>query len=399
MLGFNGSLCKPFCTMLFPIILLALTACQQNTTPPTAPPLLPVQIAHPLRAEIREWDEYIGRFEAVNRVEIRARVGGYIEKVNFQDGQFVNKGRVLFVIDPQPFKIALDQAKAELGQTQAERDQAQSNFDRVESLKGSRAISEEEYDQRLQALNAAGASVKAAESRVASAALELSWTNVRAPINGRVSRDFVNIGNLISGGSANATLLTTMVSLDPIHFYFEGSETDLLKYTRLAQEGNRASSRNKANPVLVSLLDEEEFKHEGRMDFVDNEIDLETGTIEGRAVFDNPGYTIEPGMFGRARLLAREKHEVILVPDAVIGTDQSRKFVYTLSDSNTVSIRPIELGPLQDHDMRIIRNGLTVKDKIITNNIARIRPGMKIQPKEVALENPFTSPTNDQTSD
>ncbi|AXG68869.1 multidrug resistance protein MdtA [Kordia sp. SMS9] len=350
------------------------------------PPALAVEVSTPVVDNITEWDEYTGRFEASNRVEVRARVSGYIEKVSFKDGQHVNKGDVLFTIDQRPYKIALAQAKATLAQSKSLLKTAEDNFNRVQSLKASGAVSMEEYDRRSQAVAGAKAAVQLAQATVDNARLNLNFTNVKAPISGRVSRDMVNEGNLIDGGSANSTLLTTVVATSPIHFYFNGSEADFLKYARLARNGERGSSRSTANPVFLQLQDENDFAHEGAMDFVDNEIDRSTGTIEGRAVLDNKDGFIEPGMFGKARLLGSAEHEAIMIPDEIIGTNQSVRYVYVLGADNKIMTKNVTLGPLHTNGLRIIRNGLTAEDKLITNNIQKIRPGVVVRPIETILQ-------------
>ena len=371
-------------------LVVAMTG-SENTDESTAlaPPAMPVEIAVPVFEKITEWDEYTGRFEASNRVEVRARVSGYIEQVSFKDGQSVSKGDVLFIIDQRPFKIALSQAKANYGQARARLTIAQDNFNRVKSLRESGAVSLEEYDNRKQALAGAKAALQLAQASVDNAKLNLEFTKVKAPISGRVSRDLVNEGNLIDGGSSNSTLLTTIVATSPIHFYFKGSESDYLKYSRLAQSGERASSRSTANPVFLKLQDEGEYTHQGVMDFVDNEIDRSTGTIEGRATLENKDGLIEPGMFGKARLLGSAEHEAIMIPDEIIGTNQSVRFVYVLGENNTVTIKNVELGPLHTNGLRIIRNGLTPDDKLITNNIQKIRPGVIVSPTEISLTKPY----------
>ncbi len=346
---------------------------------------LPVEVARPVFEKITEWDEYTGRFEASNRVEVRARVSGYIDKVSFKDGQSVNKGDILFTIDQRPFKIALNQARASYGQAQARLTIAQDNYDRVQSLRESGAVSAEEYDSRKQALAGAKASLQLAQASVDDARLNLEFTNVKAPISGRISRDMVNEGNLIDGGSSNSTLLTTIVATSPIHFYFRGSESDYLKYSRLAKNGERGSSRSTANPVLLKLQDEEEYVHEAYMDFVDNEIDRSTGTIEGRATLENEDGLIEPGMFGKARLLGSAEHDAIMIPDEIIGTNQSVRFVYVLGEDKTVTTKNIELGPLHTNGLRIVRNGLSPEDLLITNNIQKIRPGVAVSPIQKSL--------------
>ncbi|WP_422106494.1 efflux RND transporter periplasmic adaptor subunit [Winogradskyella sp.] len=368
------------------ILAVAMTRNEEKTeTTATIAQALPVEVAFPVFEKITEWDEYTGRFEASNRVEVRARVSGYIENVSFKDGQSVNKGDVLFTIDQRPFKIALSQARASYGQAQARLTIAQDNFDRVKSLRESGAVSVEEYDSRKQALAGAKATLQLAQASVDNAKLNLEFTKVKAPISGRVSRDMVNEGNLIDGGSSNSTLLTTIVATSPIHFYFKGSESDYLKYSRLAQSGERASSRSTANPVLLKLQDEADYTHKAVMDFVDNEIDRSTGTIEGRATLENKDGLIEPGMFGKARLLGSAEHEAIMIPEEIIGTNQSVRFVYVLTEDHTVTTKNVELGPLHTNGLRIIRKGLNPDDKLITNNIQKIRPGVAVSPIETSL--------------
>ncbi len=356
-----------------------------------APQGLAVEVATPTYETITEWDEYTGRFEASNRVEVRARVSGYVESVNFKDGQEVKKGDILFVIDRRPYTIALNQARAAYGQALAMLTQAQDNFDRVQNLRETGAVSIEEFDSRQQTLAGAKASLQLAQATVDNAKLNLEFTKVKAPISGRVSRDRVNQGNLIDGGASNSTLLTTIVATSPIHFYFRGSEADFLKYSRLARTGERGSSRSTANPVFLKLQDEAEYMHEGVMDFVDNEIDRSTGTIEGRATLENKDGLIEPGMFGKARLLGSAAHEAIMIPDEIIGTNQSVRFVYVLGEDNTVLTKNIELGPLHTNGLRIVRGGLDPEDKLILNNIQKIRPGIAVQPTEKSLDENKTS--------
>lgn len=376
-----------------PVALIVLSAylagCQpSNGQENAAPQLLQVPVAKPLQKEITEWDEYTGRFKAVERVEVRARVSGYIDEIRFKDGDMVQKGDVLFIIDQRPFQITLQQAQAQLEQAQAELRQTQSAFSRVESLKDSKAISEEEFDQREQALYISSARIKAAEANVSRAQLDMQFTVVKAPISGRVSEDFVNVGNLISGGSDQSTLLTTIVSLDPIYFYFEGNESAFLKYNRQSEQG--AEGDKSSHRVLAKLLNEEKFAHEGNMDFIDNEVDLSTGTFQGRAIFSNTDHTIEPGMFGTVKVEHAGQHQAILIPDALIATDQSMKVVFVLADSNKVQAKPVQLGTLYTSELRIVRSGLSPDDQLIIGNIQKIRPGMTVQPevRELAVNQP-----------
>lgn len=351
---------------------------------------LTVKVSPPIQQKITQWDEYTGRFEAPQRVEVRARVSGYIEKVHFTDGQTVKKGEVLYTIDQRPFAIALKEARAAYNQSLAEYKQAQENFKRVESLKESGAVSTEEYDRRKQAMIGGQARTEVASAAIDRANLDLSFSSVRAPISGRISRDLVNAGNLLDGGGSGGTLLTTIVSIDPIYFYFEGSEADFLKYAQLNREGKRGGSRNTPNPIEVRLLNEEDFVHKGKMNFVNNEISRNTGTIQGRAIFDNKDNVLEPGMFGRARLLGSAEYEAILVPDKLIATNQTVKFVYVVDKDSIVTAVPVELGELYKKKYRIIKSGLTGTEMILCDNIQKVQAGTKVAPVEEALE--FNNP-------
>ncbi|MDD7885366.1 efflux RND transporter periplasmic adaptor subunit [Flavivirga sp. 57AJ16] len=347
---------------------------------------LPVEVAHPVYEKITEWDEYTGRFEASNKADVRARVSGFLESVNFKDGQVVNKGDVLFTIDNRPFKIALNQANANYAQAKANLKTAQDNFERVADLRESGAVSIEEYDRRKQALEFAKASIQLSQARVDEAKLNLEFTRVKAPISGLVSRDKVNEGNLIDGGSSNSTLLTTIVATSPIHFYFTGSESDYLRYARLARKGERDDVRTNGIPVYIKLQDEDDFLHEAKMDFVDNQIDSRTGTIESRAVLPNTDHLLEPGMFGKAKISGSAEHDAIMIPDEIIGTNQSIRFVYVLGNDNTITSKNIILGPLHSNGLRIVREGLSKNDKVVVNNIQKIQSGLAVAPIESSLE-------------
>lgn len=371
--------------LLFLILSFTNESTDENSETAATSQAMPVEVATPVFDEITEWDEYTGRFEASDRVDVRARVSGFLDRVNFTDGQHVKKGDVLFSLDDRPFRIALSQATAEYNQTQASLKTAQDNYNRVESLRESGALSIEEYDRRKQALAFAQASVALSQSHVDKAKLDLQFTKVVAPISGLVSRHMVNEGNLIDGGTSNATLLTTIVATSPIYFYFTGSESDYLRYVRLARNGERGSMRTDALPVFIKLQDESDFLHEAKMDFVDNEIDNSTGTIESRAILENKDQLLEPGMFGKARLMGSAEHEALMISDDVIGTNQSIRFVYVLGKDNTVEVKNITLGPLHSNGLRIVRDGLTKDDKLIVNNIQKIQPGMKITPVETSL--------------
>lgn len=337
-----------------------------------------VTVAAPLKKEVVDWDQYTGRFEAVERVEIRARVSGYLSKILFQDGDIVEKGETLFVIDQRPFRIAVDRA-------QAQYDLAQKEFARSNKLRQSSAASEANLDRRRQELKVAKADLDRAQ-------LDLEFTEIKAPTSGRIGRSNVDIGNLISGDLQNGTPLTTIVSTDPIHFYFEASEQQFLKYSRLNESGARPGSRDVANPVFVKLQDEDKFTHEGRMDFVDNEIDRGTGTIVGRALLSNESGLLAPGMFGLARLVGSGPYEAFLIPDTAIGTDQARKFVMVVNGEGKAERRFVKLGPLRDSGLRIIKEGLSENDQVIINGLQRARPGTPVKTKDGVIEEAASAP-------
>ena len=374
--------------LLAAMLIAALTACGEEKKEQQAPPPAAVSVAHPVVHDVTEWDEFSGRFRATERVEIRPRVSGYLTEIRFEDGQMVKRGDVLFIIDQRPFQYALEEAQSNFASAQAQRKLASSELERAQRLSKQSAISTEDFEQRQQQKQAADAAVQAAKSELDQAKLDMEFTRVTSPIDGRVSRHFVDVGNLVNGNETGATLLTTVVALDPIHFYFEASETDLLRYARLDNDGSRPGSRTTANPVKVKLLDEEQFVHEGTMDFVDNEIDEETGTIEGRAVIPNPDGLISPGMFARVRLIGRKLKNAILVPDSIISVDQSRQFVLTLEENNTVGRKFVEPGEMYNQKFRVIRSGLSAEDTLILDNTQKARPGAPVNPevKELSLE-------------
>ncbi|MEP1553675.1 MAG: efflux RND transporter periplasmic adaptor subunit [Paraglaciecola sp.] len=354
---------------------LFFVACNKDEPPKQARPLTEVDVSTPISAVVDIWDDYTGRFEAVNYVEIRARVSGYLDQIKFEDGQQVKAGDVLFIIDQRPFKINLQSAQSNL-------DIAEKEYKRGLELQSNNSISQEESDRRV-------SEYQLAKAAFDNAKLDLEFTEVKSPIDGVVSRDLVNKGNLVTGGASGATLLTTVVSVDPIHFYFEAGERDLLKYLRLAQSDNRKSSRVYPNEVKVRLQDEDSFSHFGVMDFVDNKVDDSTGTIQGRAIFDNKDGFILPGLFGRISLIETKNADVILVPDAIIGTDQSRKYVTVIDGDNKVGRKYVTLGKLHTQELRIIKSGITSQDKLIVNGFARNRPGATVSPNVVDISKQF----------
>lgn len=361
--------------LLFPL----LVAC--GSKPAEAPPQLPpVSVSAPLQRQIVDWDEFVGRFEAIQQVQVRPRVSGYVQTVAFRDGDIVKKGQLLFVIDPRPYDAALAQARADLNRAEAQAANAQIELDRSKSLLDQGFASKSAYDARLAQQRTANASVAAARAEVQARQLDVSFTRVTSPIAGRVSDHRVDVGNLVSSTGTEPTLLTTVVSLDPIHFAFTGSEAVYLKYQRANEAGTRTSSRYASNPVDIQLQDETGFNWHGRMDFVDNAMDTGSGTIRGRAIVANPELMLTPGMYGRMRLLGSGAYTAMLVPDAAVMADQSDKIVMVAGNGDTVQPRKVTLGPIVD-GLRVIRTGLTVQDRVIIEGQQRVRPGQKVAPK------------------
>ena len=348
--------------------------------PVAAAAAIPVPAVRPQVRELVEYDEYTGRFAAVNRVEVRARVSGYLATAAFAEGQRVEAGDLLFVIDQRPFRIAVDAAQAELDEMLAGLDLATTEAQRAQTLRKGRVISQEDLDQRIQAEAVASARLAQAKATLAHARLNLEFTEIRAPISGRIGRRRLDVGNMVIGGDVQGTLLGTIVQEDPIHFYFEVSEADFLRYARLYQAGARPASRYTANPISVKLLDEEEFLHRGAMDFVDNELNTTTGTVLGRGVLANPDGLLQPGLFGRVRLPGSGLHEAVLVPDQVLQFDQSRQFVFVINDEGIVERRWITPGPIAE-GMRIVRQGLDGSELIVAGAFHRIRIGTVVAPQ------------------
>lgn len=361
-----------------------LGGCRSAQTAPVPPPPA-VVVSFPLTMRLTEWDEYTGRFEATDTVDIRARVDGYLDSIHFRDGAIVKRGDLLFVIDPRPYEAVLEGARADVVRAQTRLELAETDFTRGEALFAIKGISQEEQDRRTQTRKEAEAALIVARASERTAALNVDFTRVRAPIAGRISRKFVSIGNLISGGQAGSTLLTTIVAVDPIQFLFDASEADYLKYSRLNASGERRSSREVANPVRIRLLDEPSFTHVGKMDFVDNSLDPATGTIRGRALVPNPGGFLTPGQFGRLQLLGSGEFEALLVPDSAILSDQSRRFVWALGKDDVPEQRIVEPGNLE-RGLRIIRAGLQRDDRIVINGMQRVRPGARVTPTNGRIE-------------
>ena len=345
-----------------------------------APPAPPVQVATPLAKRITNWDEYTGRFEASEQVEVRARVSGFIEKVHFRDGSLVQKGDLLFTIDQRPYKLAVDVARAEVARAKAQVELAQNEVERAEGLTQNRTITARDVDQRRANLNSAVGSLQGAEANLKNAELNLEWTEVRAPLAGRISNRRVDPGNLIAGGQSGASLLTTIVAVAPIYFTFDISEADFLRYTRMSNPREQAAKDSGA-VVEVRLSDEPKWGRSGKVNFFDNALNSRSATIRGRAVFENKDQFLTPGVFGRLRFFAGES-DALLVPDTVIASDQANKIVLTVGPENKVVPKPVVLGPLSE-GLRVIRSGLTVEDKVIVGGSANpmVRPGVAVTPQ------------------
>lgn len=367
-------------------LLLGMAACGGKPPPSMGPPQ--VTVATPLLRNITDWDEYTGRLAAVESVEIRARVSGYLQSVHFEDGALVKRGDLLFVIDPRPYEAALDEARADLTQAKVRLELASNDLDRAKRLFASRAISEEELDARNKEYREAQAALEAAQAAGKGSALNLEFARIKAPISGRIGRKLVTVGNLVSSSGDKPTLLTTIVSIDPVQVYFTADERAFLRYTRLAEKGIRPSSRTVPNPVRMQLADEKDFPHLGHMDFVDNQVDQATGTMQGRAVFDNPDGDLTPGLFARVKLLGEGPYQALIVPDQAIATDQGQRLVYVLGPDNVVSPHPVTLGRSLG-ELRVIRDGLNATDRVVINGIQRVRPGITVAPVEGAIPEPL----------
>lgn len=360
------------------VSLLALAACGQPQQQGGAPPAPTVTVAKPQTRTITDYDEYVGRFVALDEVNVNARVSGYLSVIHFTDGQLVKKGDPLFTLDQRPFKIAVEQAEANVAQAQANLDFAQTDLERARTLlqdRNSTAISKQTFDQRTQTERTAAATLQAQQAALASAKLDLEFSQLIAPVDGRIGDRRVSVGNYVIGASGGTpTLLAVIVSQDPIRFEFTFDEGSLLRY-------KTSGSADTGMPVDLKLLDEKSFDHKGKMDFLNNVVDRDTGTIRGRAIFANPDGLFRPGMFARIRLAASKPYEALTVPDSAIGSEQVRKFVYVVGPENAIGMKFVELGPVVD-GRRAIKSGLTANDVVVVNGLMRVRPGVKVTPQE-----------------
>lgn len=336
---------------------------------------MPVTVATPLVQEVVDWDDYVGRFEAVQSVEVRPRVSGYLQGVHFTDGQYVRRGQLLFTVDPRQAEAQRDQARAQLARAEAALANARTELARSRTLADSRAASQEEVEARQAAVRAGEADVAAGRAALRAAELTLGFTRVTAPISGRISQRVVDVGNSVA---ADQTVLTTIVSTNPLHFAFDGSEALLLKYQR---EGGGITG----SPVRIRLQDESDYAHRGTLDFIDSSINVGAGTIRARATVPNPDGFLRPGMFGHLQLAAGAPYQAMLVPDTAVVTDGPRRVLYIVDGEGMVSARPVELGPLVGN-LRVIRAGLRPDERLVISGLQRARPGAPVQPQEGRIE-------------
>ena len=367
---------------------LVLAGCEGDAprAAPAAPPPQ-VTVARPATKMVTDHDEFVGRFVAVDAVEIRARVSGYLDAIHFTDGQFVKQGDLLFTIDRRPFQVALDQARANLAQAKANVIYATTDLARGKDLVGRAVISQQTFDQRVQSKSVAEANAAAQEAAVKEAALNLEYTELRAPVSGRIGDRRVSVGNLVAGGTTGTTttLLATIQSTDPIRFEFTADEGSYLRYRRMTKTTpDRINNAGKV-PVKLKLLDEQIFSHPGHMDFVDNAIDTASGTIRARAVFPNPEGTLTPGMFGRIQVATGPPAEALLVPDSAIGTEQVSKYVMVVDDNNVARPKYVTLGQVVE-GLRVVASGLEASDRVVVNGLMRVRPGAKVRPEMSTAE-------------
>lgn len=381
---------RPFA--LIAVMVAVLPGCSKKAGgPPPTPPPAKVTLAAPVVKKVVEWDEFTGRLESPRMVSLRARVGGYLEKIHFKEGTEVKAGDLLVTIDPRPYQAAVDGARAELDRSRAHAALAKNEATRAGTLIQTRAIAAEEYDSRLNASMEADAAVRVADSVLKKAELDLEFTSVRAPIGGRISYAQVTEGNLVTGGEKDSTLLTTIVALDPLYCYFEVNEQAALKYREMHRLGQRVSPLFHAIPAEIGLANQQGFPRKGQVDFVDNVLRPDTGTIRARGTFANPDKLMAPGFFARIRIPGSGEYDALLIRDEAIGSDQGRSYVYVVGDDRKAGYRPIETGPMED-GLRIVRSGLKAGEKIAINGIINLRNGALVEPEDGPMALPAPPP-------
>jgi multidrug efflux system membrane fusion protein len=367
-----------------------------SSAQPKAPAPVEVGVAEVICKQIDDSDDFTGRLEAVHAVEVRPRVSGYLQSVHFKEGEIVRAGDLLFQIDPRPFQAELDRLKGELSEAKAQRSRAQSDFERAERLHNNDGMSAEEYDRRAAARNEAEARIASTEAALRGAELNLEFTHVTAPITGRVGRAEITEGNLVEGGAGQIRPLTTLVSLDPIYVYFDVDEQTYLKYTHITQTYGTTSHALRGS-ALLGLADEDGFPHVGQVSFVDNQVSSSTGTIRLRATFANKNLALKPGLFARIRLQGGGTQSGCLARDEAVVTDLNQKYVFVLGKNNTLSYRPVKLGPMTN-GLRVVRDGLHQGDVIVVSGLQRVRPGSSVTPKMVSMAAGQNSPSSDTST-
>lgn len=386
-----GSLSFAATIVLPALAALLLAGCDQGAPQAKAqakapPPPPAVSVSRPIQQDIIDWDEYTGRFDAMEFVEIRARISGYLTEIGFKDGQDVQKGDKLFSIDARPFERALEQAQAELFAAKTKVENANLDVDRGRPLIEKKIISDKVFDDRMNLLREASAAVRVAEAKVRSAELDLSFAEIKAPISGRISRTLVTAGNWISAGNASgATLLTSIVSQNPVYLYFDVNENNYIKYKRLAERGVAGNASQIGAAIQIALQDEKGFPHSAILNFLDNRLDQGTGTLRARALVQNDKGLFSPGMFARIRVAGSPAYTGLLLPESAVGTDQISRYVLVVAEDGTVERRNVTLGPYIDGRLRTVREGVKPDDWVITNGLQRARPGNKVAPKQVNL--------------
>lgn len=394
---------RGFCTYRWRRLLVGAAVCvlvvgcgrrPQPTAPPANNPP-EVIVSQPVVKEITDYEDFTGRTEAVKTVEVRARVTGYLDKVLFKEGTEVKQGDPLFAIDPRPYQAALHSAEGTLSQNKATLSLAETDFVRAKELLQKNAIAQSDFDQAKSAVDVAKAKVESGEAAVETAKLNLEFCMITAPIDGRISRQLIDPGNMVQ---ADQTPLTTIVSLDPIYVYFDVDERTMLRVRRLIRSGKIKSAQEAPMPVFLGLADKQEegqFPHEGTINFVDNRVDAMSGTLRIRAIFPNPNRILSPGLFARIRLPIGKPHEALLVSEQALGTDQGQKFVYVVNDQNVVSYRRVKVGMLQD-GLRVVDEGLSPGERIVLSGLQRVRPGATVAPKmlEPSEQKPASTPNS-----
>ncbi len=384
----NSSTLLARCGLVLGLSLVLMGCAREPSAGPSTAPIT-VPVSKPEERKIRDYSDATGRVAAVDSVEVRPRVWGYIDKFTFKEGALVKKGDVLFEIDPRTYKAALTQAEGNLASAQAKAKRLEADLKRADLLLAKQSISQQDYDKTVSDRGEAVASVTALKGTLEQAKLDLGFTKVTAEVSGRVGRALVTEGNLVQSGQTGATVLTTLVSVDPMYVYFDVDERTVLRVRQLIREGKAKSARDVPLPVYLSLANEEDFPHKGHLDFVDNQVNPKTGTLRIRGVFPNADEFLAPGYFARVRVPIGFPHDALLISDRAIDSDQGQKIVYVVDESNKVAVRPIRLGDLHD-GLRVVEDGLKAGERILVTGLQQVRPGQIVEPTLVKMPRSFS---------